>query len=354
MRVINGRIDGKIYDAYYSTGGGTLVGGGSDVWVNHWIKEISPHLKVRPILLIHRNRPKVPSIEAQDAIFKKLNPNLEVYWQGDDLQKFGSLLNNARRINILHGYYAPHKYITNNKHKVHSNAVHCNVHQSLNANMKLKLDNSRHFYMDPRWQEEIVEIAKYPFWIGIEPPKLENQPKKLLHIPNFYEFKHNLEANDSNTVGFASRMETRKCPHYMQRIPSVLCTDPKDVHWWVKNNKCDIRGWKVYKFNYEFLDRFYKLDWGISHSAHIYEPFGYSIFQALDYGKLPILPKDWFTEIDYPFRAFGMHEFYEQWKRICELSASGRNDWIEILKYMFKKYDDKERWKKDLLEIYNS
>ena len=60
------------------------------------------------------------------------------------------------------------------------------------------------------------------FWIGIEPPKLENQPKKLLHIPNFYEFKHNLEANDSNTVGFASRMETRKCPHYLQRIPSCL------------------------------------------------------------------------------------------------------------------------------------
>ena len=32
MRIINGRIDGKeIYDVYYSTGGGVMVGGGSDV-----------------------------------------------------------------------------------------------------------------------------------------------------------------------------------------------------------------------------------------------------------------------------------------------------------------------------------
>ena len=45
MRIINGRIDGEIYDAYYSTGGGSLVGGGSDVWVNHWIKEVSPHFQ---------------------------------------------------------------------------------------------------------------------------------------------------------------------------------------------------------------------------------------------------------------------------------------------------------------------
>ena len=63
MRIINGRLDGKeIYDVYYSTGGGSLVGGGSDVWVNHWIKEIYPKLKVKSILLIHRNRPERPNI----------------------------------------------------------------------------------------------------------------------------------------------------------------------------------------------------------------------------------------------------------------------------------------------------
>ena len=264
------------------------------------------------------------------------------------------MLNSARRINILHGYYAPHKYITDNKDKIHSNAVHCNVNKNLNANVKLQLKYSRHFYMDPRWEDDIVKLSKYPFWIGIDKPDLENKHDHLLHIPNFYEFKHNLDVTDNNKVGFASRMETRKCPHYLQRIPSVLCTEPKDVHWWVKNLKIDIRKWKIYKFNYKMLDKFYRLDWGISHSAHIYEPFGYSIFQALDYGKLPILSKDWNMDIDYPYRAFGMHEFYNEWKRICNLSIDGRREWVFMLREYFKKYDDKERWVKQLLEIYNS
>ena len=48
----------EIYDVYYSTGGGSLVGGGADVWVNHWIENIVPKLKVKPKLLIHRTKPK--------------------------------------------------------------------------------------------------------------------------------------------------------------------------------------------------------------------------------------------------------------------------------------------------------
>ena len=30
------------YDVYYSTGGVSNIGGGSDVWVRHWIEEIAP------------------------------------------------------------------------------------------------------------------------------------------------------------------------------------------------------------------------------------------------------------------------------------------------------------------------
>tara|TARA_B110001454_G_scaffold219068_1_gene249736 strand:+ start:3144 stop:4214 length:1071 start_codon:yes stop_codon:yes gene_type:complete len=356
MRIINGRLDGKeIYDVYYSTGGGSLVGGGSDVWVNHWIKEIYPKLKVKSILLIHRNRPERPSIEEQDKIWKSLNKDLDVYWQGDDLHLFGSLLNGARRINILHGYYAPHKYILTNKDKIHSNAVHVNVNHALNANTKLGLKDSLHFSMEPSWEAEIVNYAKYPFWIGIDPPKLKKQNEQLLHIPNFYEFKHNLDVTDNNIVGFASRMETRKCPHYLQRIPSMVCTNPVDVQWWIKNLKMDTRDWKIYKFNYPMLDKFYQQDWGISHSAHIYEPFGYSIFQALDYGKIPILSRDWLMDFDYPYRAFGMHEFYSEWQRVCDVSISARREWVFMLReYLKQKFGDKDKWAKQLLEIYNS
>ena len=45
------------YDVYYTTGGGTLVQGGADVWVNDFITDIVPKLHVQPKLMIHRNRP---------------------------------------------------------------------------------------------------------------------------------------------------------------------------------------------------------------------------------------------------------------------------------------------------------
>ena len=41
----------KEYDVYYATGGGPIVQGGSDVWVNHWIDNIAPKLNVKPIFV---------------------------------------------------------------------------------------------------------------------------------------------------------------------------------------------------------------------------------------------------------------------------------------------------------------
>ena len=175
----------------------------------------------------------------------------------------------------------------------------------------------------------------------------------LLTIPNFYEFKHNKDVVDNNKVGFAARMETRKCPHFLQGIPSELNTDPKDVLWWKRNLNLDTTGWKTYKFNYEFLDKFYNRDWGISHSAHIYEPFGYSIFQAIDYGKLPILAHDWLTEYDYPFRASSPEEFKEQYDNLCKLSIQERQEHLVSLREYLRKYDNRKEWTEQLLKLYN-
>ena len=331
------------YDVYYSTGGGTTVGGGADVWVNHWLEYIAPVLKVKPILMIHRTRPA----EFKDDL------GVEVHWQGDDVKGFGEIMNNARRINILHGYYSPHRYITDNLDKIHTNAVHCNVQQAMKASFVLDLEKSFHFHMEQEWEDTIVEKAKYPFWIGINKPKLKGNHEHLLHIPNFYEFKHNKDVVDNNKVGFAARMETRKCPHFLQGIPSELNTDPKDVQWWKRNLNLDTTGWKTYKFNYEFLDKFYNRDWGISHSAHIYEPFGYSIFQAVDYGKLPIIAHDWLAEYDYPFRASTPEEFKEQYDNICKLSIQERQEHLVSLRDYLRKYDNRKEWTEQLLKLYN-
>ena len=53
---------------------------------------------------------------------------------------------------------------------------------------------------------------------------------------------------------------------------------------------------------WEILEPFMKLDWGISHSCHTNEPFGYSIFQvAVDWGKLPIIHRDWGKDCNYKY-----------------------------------------------------
>jgi hypothetical protein len=389
----------KEYDVYYSTGGGSLVGGGADVWVNHWIEEIAPKLKVTPKLMIHRNKPIVNWTEEKHKNFKKrvdrgeqgnsgrqvhkkiektfkdtakkidktppeikkrtykdvLKTELKHYWQGDNPEEFGEILNGARRIHILHGYYHPHKYIRDNKDKIYTNAVHCNVSSALKASFLLSLKTGFNFAMSPNWETEIVGYAKNSFWIGVDKPNLDNEHNdKILHIPNFYEFRRNYDVTDNNTVGFASRCETRKCPHFLAGIDSEFFTDPKDVKWWRRNIGTDTSKWKVFTFKWENIERFYHREWGISHSAHIVEPFGYSIFQAIDYGKVPILAGDWLTEYEYPFRASNPVEFREQYKKLCEVSLDGRRNLLWPLReYLTEKFDNKEEWTEKMLKLYN-
>ena len=83
------------------------------------------------------------------------------------------------------------------------------------------------------------------------------------------------------------------------------------------------------------------------------EPFGYSIFQALDYGKLPILQKDWAVTYKYPFRAFNKKEFDDQIKNILELSEKERQGYLDGLRDYCRQYDNKEEWTEKYLEIYN-
>ena len=328
------------YDVYYSTGGLNMIGGGADVWVNRWLEMIPQHLKTESKLLIHRTRPPGHQPDCP----------MEVHWQGHDRKKFRELLKNARRINILHGYYSPHVFITENKDKIHSVGIHCSVAQNVKAAFDLNLNKSFHFHMVPEWEREIIDYAKNPFWIGLNEATFND---KLQHIPNFYNFKHNRDVVDSNKVGFAARMETRKCPHFLEGIDSLLFTDAGDVKWWEKNIKIDTSKWKVYNYRHEQHEMFMKQDWGISHSAHIYEPFGYSIFEAVDWGKIPIIAHDWLPEYDYPFRAQSPEAFKKHYKTICELSLQERQDYLFPLREYLTKWDNQEEWKDKLLKVYN-
>ena len=335
------------YDVYYSTGGGSMVYGGSDVWVNYWLENVAPKLDHPSKLLIHRRRP--------DGFKVNFSSPIEILWQGDDQELFNKYMNECRRLHILHGYYTPHKLITQNQDKLKSVVIHVSVELSLKAGFQLDVPKLKHYSANPQWESRVTEMADKVIWIGLEDVPLHDRIKDVINIPNFYEFKNNLMCNNSNKVGFAARCETRKAPHFLDGIESYAFTDVYDWRWWKANYKCLFEKTRLYQFNYRHLDRFYRRqDWGISHSCHLNEPFGYSIFQAFDYGKLPILQMDWLKDFEYPFRAFTKEQFKQQVDNISELSVQERNDYLNEFREHLRQWDNKKEWTDKYLEIYNS
>tara|TARA_B100000700_G_scaffold320079_1_gene416639 strand:+ start:1581 stop:2519 length:939 start_codon:yes stop_codon:yes gene_type:complete len=311
-------------DIYYSTGGKNLVGGGSDVWVNHWVDEIQPKLDRPSKLVIH---------------------------QDNDVKKD---LDEADRIHILHGYYTPNQVVLDYKDKIYSNVMHVELKKSLNAHKDLELPLLKHFNASIEYEKDILNIAKKTIWIGLYESSYHND-YDIIDIPNFYEFNEDGITIDSNRVGFCSRMETRKAPHFLNDIDSYFFTNVEHFAWWRENLNYNFTKTKLFQFQYKNLKKFLRRDdWGISHSAHIHEPFGYSIFQAVDYGKIPIISEDWLHEIEYPFRASTKEKFEECWKQICELDTNQRQGYIDYLRDKLNRYTNKKEWVDKYLEIYNS
>ena len=192
-----------MYDVYYTTGGGPWVNAGTDTWVNIWLEEIAPKLKVKPVLLIHRNKPR--NFKEYDYKFP-----IETHWHGDDLRRFEKIVKNCRRIHILHGHYKPMKVLVDNQHKIHSNVLHNSVDHILKNAVGSDSSFGHHPYIDSSWEVDVNKWAKKSIWIGLYDIKYENE-----NIPNFYEFKHNLPLSYSNNLGFAARSEGRKNPHFL-------------------------------------------------------------------------------------------------------------------------------------------
>ena len=330
-----------VYDVYYTTGGGPWVNAGTDTWVNLWMELVAPHLEVKPILLLHRNKPK----GHEDYQFP-----IEAYWHGDNIEKFEELCRNARRINILHGHYTPMKVIEENKHKIHSNILHNSVDHILKSQLGTDASLAWHPYLDSSWEKQVNEWAKHSIWVGLYEILIKNK-----NLPNFYEFKHNLPLSKSNYLGFASRCEGRKNPHYLDGLKSFIFTNSHEFNTvWKGGVKIDTSKSKIYHYNPEFKNNFYNMDWGISHSCFSSEPFGYGIFEAVDMGKLPIIHNLYMKELEYPYRASSKREFLNIYSKLLETPFIEKNKWFfEIKQYMVKNYTNKEKWIQDLLYIYN-
>lgn len=330
-----------MYDVYYTTGGGPWVNAGTDTWVNLWMELVAPKLEVKPILLLHRNKPN----GYEDYEFP-----IESHWHGDDIEKFEKICNGARRINILHGHYTPMKVIEENKHKIHSNILHNSVDHILKSQLGTDASLSWHPYLDSSWETAVNEYATHSIWIGLYDILIKNK-----NIPNFYEFKQNLSLNKSNTLGFAARCEGRKNPHYLDEMKSLIFTNSIEFNIvWKQGTKLDTSKSKVYHYKPEFKEKFYNMDWGISHSCFSSEPFGYGIFESVDYGKLPILHSTWCKDFEYPYRASSKKEFNDIYTKLINTSYEEKNKWFLSLRKMMKdNFTDKNKWINKLLDIYN-
>lgn len=330
-----------MYDVYYTTGGGPWVNAGTDTWINLWMELVAPKLDVKPILLIHRNKPK----GHEDYQFP-----IETYWHGDDIEFAENLCKNARRINILHGHYTPMKILVDNKNKIYSNVLHNSVDHILKSQVVTDASLGWHPYLDSSWETQINEWATHSIWIGLYDILIPN--KRIL---NFYEFKHNKPLSKSNKLGFASRCEGRKNPHYLDGLESLIFTNSKEFNMiWKSGVKLDVSKSKIFHYNSKFSEKFWNMDWGISHSCFTSEPFGYSIFQSVDMGKLPIIHKDWCKDLEYPYRASSKKEFNHIYSKIQKSSYEEKNKWfIKIKSYLVSNYTNKDEWIQNLLNIYN-
>ena len=107
---------------------------------------------------------------------------------------------------------------------------------------------------------------------------------------------------------------------------------------------------KFYQWNPSIHNTFMNKDFGIFHGAYFKEPFGYSIFQAIDYGKLPIIHTDWAKDVDYKYRASTKNEFDKCIRKILLDSEEERYTQFAKLKTYMLKFQNVESWKNKILK----
>ncbi len=337
-----------------TTGCGNTIEGGADIWTNHFIKNVWKQLPRRKNwkLLIDSKRPSNfdPSSLPED---------LEWHFHYDDPSITEDLLVECSEINYLHSHYHKREHIWKWESKFKNIFVHAypsEMEEVLQRTPELKRlqFNTK---VDSFFYDEFLQSFKKRIWVGNNPSKLfDDFPNYTYSIPNFYQFKHNLELNhkniDNSKIGFASRGETRKCMHWMHGYKGYILSSKYDYQNLKDSTSYSFPNIKFYQWNPDIHHTFMKKDFGIFHGAYFKEPFGYSIFQAVDYGKLPIIHTDWAKAVDYKYRASTKNEFDKCIKRILSDSQEVRYTEFAKLKTYMMAFDNLESWIKDVVKVF--
>ncbi len=361
------------YDVYVTSEIGTFSIGGVSFWVDNWIKYVVPHLRVTPILIIEvepsdgwknyaRSNALVTNRPGTEHKFEWKYPisSIKCYFSLPTAEYTDKIIKNARKVHLLSCplaavYGRKTKDVIEKYGNIGSVIRHSAQRETSGVTKKeLHFRRGREIFDQNQrieFHERLNEIAKEIIWIGVDERKDIGH-----HIPNFYKFEHNLKAADSNIVGYAARTEARKNFHYLQNIESMALTANDIIQTWetLFKKKIKFENVKVEQYSREKVEDFYNSsDWGIFHGAYVSEPFGYSIFQAIDYGKIPIISKDWCEDMDYPFRAGSVKQFEKQVAKIKELSVEERDSYLQQLKTYLSKFSSEIEWRDKLLTIYN-
>ena len=323
-----------------TTGFGNIIQGGADVWTNHFIDLVLPQLTDDYFIFIDGRKP---------VGFETSLTNYHFHY--DNNNKSEQLLEDCTEIHFLHANYHKREHLWKHKDKWGNIFVHAYLPDMLKYG-----DSTKQFQtnIDTEAVDDLMKYCKQRIWIGLTDSQLfTDYPDNTITIPNFYEFKNDflLQRLTDSKIGFTSRIESRKNVHYLDKHRGFVLSGKYDWKNIVETNEYDFNDIKFYQWNSNILDSFMKKDWSISHSCHTNEPFGYSIFQAVDYGKLPILHSNW-GDVDYKYRASSKKEFDSMVEIICRDSYEEQLDnWVRLSEWMMK-YDNKWEWRNKIKNLF--
>ena len=335
-----------------TTGAGNTIQGGADIWTNHFLNLIWPKLPKRKNwrLLIDSKRPT-------NFDTKSLPEGLDFHFHGDDPNKTEKWLKDCMGIYYLHSHYHKREHLWKWETKFKTIFVHAyptEMEEVINKVPELKRlqFNTK---VDSAFYNEFLQTFNKRIWIGNNPSKLlDDFPNYTYTIPNFYNFKYNIRPSDeiSNKIGFASRAESRKCLHWVHGHEGFVLTNKYDFENLKDSTGYQFPNVKFYQWDNSIHDSFMRKKFDIFHGAYFKEPFGYSIFQAVDYGKIPIIHTDWATEVDYKYRASNKNEFDKMIKKIIGDDKNTRfEEFIKLKTYMMT-FDNTQNWSAKILEKF--
>lgn len=317
---------------FITTGYGKNIVGGSDIWCNNFVENILP-LVMEDYKIVVDGR---PLLSEEGAIYTYQNDN-----------EIDRVLNECDTIVFLHHSYKPNPIIKKYLHKTHTTFVHAFIPDMLGLNDEYENLMTK---IDWEWQKEILDNSDNVIWIGYENDTIHKSYPHTINIANYYEWKYNnpFAQISSDYIGYAARCETRKNAHYLDNIPSYIFSNKYDYKRMLEGSKINSDKHKFIEFNYKFHNTFFRKDFQIFHGCYEKEPFGYSIFDAVDNGKLPILHSDWMDNIDYKYRASTKFEFNSQYNQIIKDGFEENANEFRKLKLGLQEFTDKQKWISDI------